>query len=136
MAFDLRKPKIGRNVLAGAALGVLLPVMALGLTALKKERAAGRCGAPDFSVLPIMIASRDMAAGTPITYESISQCFIPEWSAAPSDLRPDSANAAIGVLTLVPLRAGDAIRVPTLASGMTSEQCDQMCEAIARPEAR
>jgi len=63
-----------------------------------------------WSTRPVIVASVDVAAGTPVVFEIISQRSIPEQFADESMITPDKAASIVSSTVSRPLRAGDPIR--------------------------
>src|SRR5262249_7031437 len=74
---------------------------------IQKARAAAREG---WGTRPIIVASVDVAAGTPVVFENISQRSMPEQFVDESMVTPDVVARISDSTVYRPLRAGDPIR--------------------------
>jgi len=81
-----------------------------GLSALplcpRPHRAAHSCS----SLVPVVVAARDLPEGTVVTLDDLSQRSMPEHFVTPSMVKPDSAPAVVGQRLLNPQLAGDPLR--------------------------
>ncbi len=85
-------------------LGLLAGVVAY--SAIKKKEADVRKG---WNLVPVVVAATDMAEGTVVTFDMISQRQVPEQFVTSSVVKPDSANYIVNQKVLVPLQAGDPL---------------------------
>ena len=86
----------------GVAAGIAVTAIA-GIPRLKK-----RTGCGDY--VPVVVLAVDVPAGTPITFDMISQRSIPEALSTASLVKPDSASFVLHQRLLVGLKAGDMLR--------------------------
>jgi pilus assembly protein CpaB len=62
------------------------------------------------SLVPIVIASRDLPAGSTVTWDDISQRSVPAGLVTSSVVRPDSASYINNQKLVLPVLAGDAMQ--------------------------
>ena len=114
-----------RGLLVGAILGA---VVAGGSLLLYNKEMARRC--TYFNYLPVLVAAQDIAPGTVLTLEMLSQQVVTPWAAGSSVVRSQVVNQVIGARTLFPLKSGDPLTWTGLTVGVTVDQCRQACEWV------
>jgi len=62
------------------------------------------------SLVPIVVASVDMRAGTTVTFDHLSQRSVPEQFVTKSVVKPDSASYVVGQVIDHDVEAGDPLR--------------------------
>ncbi len=108
-------------------LGVLAGL--LSYTAVKKASADARKG---FVPVPVVVAAQDIAEGTVITYDLLSQRGMPEQFVTTSVVKPDNASYVIGQRVLVPIQAGDPILWTQFESSKASERLSTIVQTKGR----
>jgi len=88
------------------ALGLGLLAGAFAYLAIKKKEADVRRG---WNLVPVVVAAQDVAEGTVVTFDMISQRSVPEQFVTSSVVRPESANYVVNQKVLVALQAGDPL---------------------------
>jgi Flp pilus assembly protein CpaB len=83
---------------------VALSGIAVGLSI----RRPYRCSSS--SLVPVVVASVDIAAGTRVTFDMISQRSVPEQFVTSSIVKPDSASYVVNQVIDHPMQAGDPLR--------------------------
>ena len=97
---------MGLGVMIGLGISLFVGFVLLvgGVLFVKREARVSRAG---WNLLPVIVAADDLAPGTLVTYDMISQRPVPEQFVTSSIVKPDSANAIVGKRIKVPLKAGD-----------------------------
>jgi pilus assembly protein CpaB len=98
-------------MLKGKAPLVVAVVLALlgftvGYSAIQRQRADVRKG---WNLVPVVVAAVDVAEGSVVTMDMVSQRSIPEQFVTSSVVKPDSASYVVGQKVLVALQAGDPL---------------------------
>ncbi|MGC4116464.1 MAG: Flp pilus assembly protein CpaB [Myxococcales bacterium] len=108
-------------------LGLLAGAVAyLGIDREKKRVKAG------WNLVPVIVANQDIAEGTAVSFEMVSQRPIPEQFVTSSVVKPDSASYVIGQRVLVPLQAGD----PLLWSQFETSKAAEKLSTIVQKKGR
>lgn len=114
-------------LLIAVILGMLAGAVAWqGIKRKEKEVKAG------WNLVPVIVANQDLAEGTVITYEMVSQRPIPEQFVTSSIVKPDSASYIIGQKVLVPLQTGD----PLLWSQFETSKAAEKLSTIVQKKGR
>ncbi len=95
------------GMLSGGVLGFFVTALVLGVGGyawLKKKERDVRKG---WNLVPAVVAAVDLAEGTVVGFENISQRSVPEQFITSSVVRPDSASYIVNQRILVPVQAGD-----------------------------
>ena len=74
-----------------------------------------------WDLVPVVVASVDIAAGTKVRFDMISQRSVPEHLVTASIVRPDSASAVVGHTIENPVQAGDLLRWADFPEAMSRE---------------
>jgi pilus assembly protein CpaB len=98
--------KHGRVAPLALAAGLMLMGFGVAWSALAKERADVRKG---WNLVPVLVAAVDLAEGTVVTLDQVSQRSVPEQFVTSSVVRPDSASYVIGQRVQVAVAAGDPL---------------------------
>ncbi len=69
-----------------------------------------------WNLVPIVVYAVDVAPGTPLTFDQISQRSVPEKFVDPSIVKPDSASAVINAHVVDAVNAGDPVRWSDVAT--------------------
>ena len=85
-------------------LGLLAGVIAWSAIEQKKKEVQ-----EGWNLVPVIVASQDIAEGTVLNYDMIAQRSMPEQFVTESLVKPDSANYVVDQKVLVPLQEGDPI---------------------------
>jgi Flp pilus assembly protein CpaB len=100
------------GLIIGLAVGLgascFLGVVAAGAGYYQIERARKRARA-GWNLVPVIVANQDIAAGTPLSFDMISQRSVPEQFVTSSVVKPDSASYVVGQKITVPAQAGDLL---------------------------
>ncbi len=131
---DPRDPRHGdgsftAGILTGGLLGLVLGAAIMGFAGyryMERKLAPYKSG---FAV-PVVVASGDIAANTPITFDLISQRSVPEHFATESVVRPDAANRIVGQRINAPVRAGDMLLWSQFEAPKQAKQ--SLCMVAAR----
>jgi len=108
-------------------LGLIAGAVAyMGIEREKKRVKAG------WNLVPVIVANQDIAEGTAVTFEMVSQRPIPEQFVTSSVVKPDSASYIIGQRVLVPLQAGD----PLLWSQFETSKAAEKLSTIVQKKGR
>ena len=62
-----------------------------------------------WNLVPVVVAAVDIAEGTTVTFDQISQRAIPEQFVTASVVKPEAASSVVNQVALVPILAGDPI---------------------------
>ena len=92
----------------GLVLGLSLTCLGSGLGYVFVQRAEANAR-KGWNLVPVVVAAIDIAAGTSVTMDMISQRSVPEQFVTASIVKPDSASVIVNQKVLVPLRAGDPL---------------------------
>ncbi len=88
------------------AAGLMLMGFGVAFSALQRERAQVRQG---WNLVPVVVAAVDLAEGTVVTLEHLSQRSVPEQFVTSSVIKPDSASYVVGQKVQVAVAAGDPL---------------------------
>jgi len=86
------------------ALGLLAGIVAY--SAIKRKETEVRKG---WNLVPVVVAVEDIAEGTVVTFDMVSQRSVPEQFVTSSVVKPDSASYVVNQKVLVPLQRGDPL---------------------------
>ncbi|MGI5865295.1 MAG: Flp pilus assembly protein CpaB [Myxococcales bacterium] len=114
-------------LLIAIILGVLAGAFAY--TAIKRQEKEVRAG---WNLVPVIVANQDIAEGTVITYEMVSQRPIPEQFVTSSVVKPDSASYIVGQKVLVPLQTGDALLWSQFETSKAAEKLSTIVQKKGR----
>src|SRR4051812_23352990 len=89
-------------LMVALVLGLLAGVVAY--SAIKKQEHDVRAG---WELVPVVVAATDIAEGSVVTFEMISQRSVPSQFVTSSVVKPDSASYVVNQKVLVPVQAGD-----------------------------
>jgi pilus assembly protein CpaB len=94
------------GMLLGLGMGLVLTCLlsGVGYAWVQREGMKVRKG---WNLVPVVVAAQDIAEGTPVTFELISQRSIPEQFVTASVVKPDQATRIIHQPVTVPVKAGD-----------------------------
>lgn len=124
----------GRTLLTAAIL-LLAMEIALGVAGgavVWKERKLAAAREAEWNLVPVVVVTETVSPGTTLTYDLISQRPIPEQFVTASMVKPDSANAVIGMRVGAPLHDGDPLRW----SDLTAFRDPDLCQRAERLPAR
>ncbi len=111
------------------ALGLGLLAGAFAYLAIKKKEADVRRG---WNLVPVVVAAQDIAEGTVVSFDMISQRSVPEQFVTSSVVKPDSANYVVNQKVLVPLQAGDPLLWSQFETTKAAERLSTKIQRKAR----
>jgi pilus assembly protein CpaB len=91
-------------ILIALVLGLLAGIIAY--SAIKHRE---RTITEGWNLVPVVVASVDIAEGTMVTFDMVSQRAVPEKFVTSSVVKPDSASYIVNQKVLVPIQAGDPL---------------------------
>ncbi len=91
----------------------------VGYSAIQKQRADVRKG---WNLVPVVVAAVDVAEGTLLTMDMVSQRSIPEQFVTSSVVKPESASYVMAQKVLVALQAGDPLLWSQFETSRASER--------------
>ncbi len=91
-------------LIVALVLGVFAGIIAY--SAVRKKESDVRRG---WNLVPVVVAAVDVAEGTVVTFDMISQRSVPEQFVTSSVVKPDSASYVVNQKVLVPVQAGDPL---------------------------
>jgi hypothetical protein len=98
------------GLIIGLAIGLgascFLGAIGAGFGYYQVERTRKRVRA-GWNLVPVIVANQDLAEGTQLSFEMVSQRPVPEQFVTSSVVKPDSASYIIGQKLTVPVQAGD-----------------------------
>ena len=112
-------------------IAVILGLVAGAVAYMGVEREKRRVKA-GWNLVPVIVASSDIAEGTQISLEMVSQRPIPEQFVTSSVIKPDSVSFVAGQRVLVPLQAGD----PLLWSQFETSKANEKLSTIVQKKGR
>lgn len=108
-------------------LGLIAGAVAyMGIEREKKRVKAG------WNLVPVIVANQDIAEGTAVSFEMVSQRPIPEQFVTSSVVKPDSASYVIGQRVLVPLQSGDALLWSQFETSKAAEKLSTIVQKKGR----
>ncbi|MFZ5471021.1 MAG: Flp pilus assembly protein CpaB [Myxococcota bacterium] len=108
-------------------LGLLAGVVAY--SAIKKKEADVRRG---WNLVPVIVAAADIAEGTVVTFDMISQRPVPEQFVTSSVVKPESASYVVNQKVLVPVQKGDALLWSQFETTKAAERLSTKVQKKAR----
>jgi pilus assembly protein CpaB len=114
-------------LIVAVILGLLAGAVAWA--AIKRKEKEVRAG---WNLVPVIVAANDIAEGTVVGYDMVSQRAIPEQFVTSSVVKPDSASYVVGQRVLVPLQAGD----PLLWSQFETSKAAEKLSTIIQKKGR
>lgn len=132
-----QKPVTDRNswmvgLVAGGLVGLMVAcgfggagVYFIGKREYKRVRAG-------WNLVPVIVYNQDLAAGTKLTFEVVSQRPIPEQFVTESIAKPDHASDVVGGTLIRRVAAGDPVRWQDLADGLTADECQKVCSWVGQ----
>ncbi len=108
-------------------LGLLAGVVAY--SAIKKKESDVRRG---WNLVPVVVAAVDIAEGTVVTFDMISQRSVPEQFVTSSVVKPDSASYVVNQKILVPVQAGDPLLWSQFETTKAAERLSTKVQKKAR----
>ncbi|HCF60831.1 MAG TPA: Flp pilus assembly protein CpaB [Myxococcales bacterium] len=108
-------------LLVAVILGVLAGAFAF--TAIKRKEKEVKQG---WNLVPVIVANQDLAEGSVVTYEMISQRPVPEQFITSSVIKPDSASYVVGQRVLVPVQTGDPLLWSQFETSKATERLSTM----------
>ena len=126
--------KVVIGVIGGTVAGLFIGGFAFGVLGFLRVKQADYDQRHGWVLAPVVVAARDLAPGTVVTFDDLSQRSIPDLMVTPSMVKPDLAESIVNRHLRVPLREGDPLwaalfepRVPNLDLDLATE----CTEAIA-----
>ncbi len=123
--FASKKQLLPMAVLAPAAGLVFVLGLALGFLTVKKKAREVRAG---WNLTPVLVASRDLAAGAFLTSDAVSEMPVPEQFVTASLFRDRTRSRALGRTLVGPVKRGEPIS--ELLVGIDLEGCRAAKEAV------
>lgn len=114
-------------LIAALALGFIAFI--ISWQAINSERERVRSG---WDPVTVVVASRDIPEGTPITVDIVSSRPVPEQFVTSSVVKPESINIVLNQRVLVPLQKGDPLLWTQFANSRASEKLSTKVEKRAR----
>ncbi len=114
-------------LLVALLLGLFAGVVAW--SAIKKKEADVRRG---WNLVPVVVAAVDIAEGTTVTFDMISQRSVPEQFITSSVVKPDSASYIVNQKVLVPVQAGDPLLWSEFETTKAAERLSTKVQRKAR----
>ena len=108
-------------------LGLFAGVVAW--SAIKKKEADVRRG---WNLVPVVVAAVDVAEGSTVTFDMISQRSVPEQFITSSVVKPDSASYIVNQKVLVPVQAGDPLLWSQFETTKAAERLSTKVQRKAR----
>jgi Flp pilus assembly protein CpaB len=98
-------------LLGSAAAALLIAAWVTSYLALKKKEREVKAG---WNLSPVLVATRDLTAGTPLTSDAVTTKSIPEQFATDSVFNPRTQEKALGRTLVVPVKRGEPITRSTV----------------------
>jgi pilus assembly protein CpaB len=114
-------------LVVAVVLGVIAGAIAYG--AVRRKEREVKAG---WALVPVIVATQDLAEGTVVTFEMVSQRPVPEQFVTSSVVKPDSASYVVGQKVLVPVQAGDLLLWSQFESSKAAERLSSMVLTRAR----
>ncbi len=114
-------------LLIAVVLGILAGAVAYA--AIKRKEREVKAG---WNLVPVIVAAVDIAEGSIVGYDMVSQRAIPEQFVTSSVVKPDSSSYVVGQKVLVPLQAGD----PLLWSQFETSKAAEKLSTIVQKKGR
>src|SRR3954470_341735 len=102
---------------------------AVAYSAIKKKEADVRRG---WNLVPVVVAAVDVAEGTVVSFDMISQRSVPEEFVTSSVVTPDSAWYIVNQKVLVPVQAGDPLLWSQFETSKAAERLSTKVQKKAR----
>ena len=106
------RSRMTTGLIIGLAIGLgascFLGSIGAGFGYYQVERMKKRVRA-GWNLVPVVVANQDIAEGTPLSFDMVSQRPIPEQFVTSSVVKPDSASYVIGQKLTVPVQSGDPL---------------------------
>ena len=114
-------------LIVAVVLGLFAGIVAY--SAIKKKEADVRRG---WNLVPVVVAAIDIAEGTVVTFDMISQRSVPEQFVTSSVVKPDSASYIVNQKVLVPVQAGDPLLWSQFETTKAAERLSTKVQKKAR----
>ena len=111
------------------AIALALVAGAVAYLGIQREKARVRVG---WNPIPVIVANQDIAEGSTLTYDMVSQRPIPEQFVTSSVVKPDSASYLIGQKVLVPVQAGDPMLWSQFETSRAAERLSNIVQKKGR----
>src|SRR5213593_1708574 len=85
-----------------------------------------------WNLVPVVVAAVDIAEGTVVTFDMISQRSVPEQFVTSSVVKPDSASYVVNQKVLVPVQAGDPLLWSQFETTKAAERLSTKVQKKAR----
>ena len=116
--FAGKKQLLAMTVLAPAAGVVFVLALAIGFLTVKKKAREVKAG---WNLMPVLVASRDLAVGAVLTPDAVNEMPVPEQLVTASVFREDQRSRALGRTLVGPAKRGEPIT--ELLVGIDLEGC-------------
>ena len=114
-------------LLVAVVLGLFAGIVAY--SAIKKKEGDVRRG---WNLVPVVVSAIDIAEGTVVTFDMISQRSVPEQFVTSSVVKPDSASYIVNQKVLVPVQAGDPLLWSQFETTKAAERLSTKVQKKAR----
>ncbi|MFP2904418.1 SAF domain-containing protein [Pyxidicoccus sp. 3LFB2] len=135
------------GVFVGLMMGLPLTGLVGGILAHVLVTEAADDARKGWELVPVIVASKALASGDPVTYEAIAERRLPARLVTSSFVKPDSARYIVSQALIAPLAAGEPLRwgsfevgAPSFKAGapqVLGEECKRAHDArpaASRPE--
>jgi Flp pilus assembly protein CpaB len=106
----LHKGLLAGGIFVGLGVGLVAGGFGAGVlafTLVKKAEQEARAG---WTLVPVVVANRDVTPGEVLKFNELAQRSIPEQLATSSLVRPDSSAYVVGQTLTVPVQQGEPLR--------------------------
>jgi pilus assembly protein CpaB len=114
-------------LIVAVVLGLFAGIVAY--SAIKKKESDVRRG---WNLVPVVVSAIDIAEGTVVTFDMISQRSVPEQFVTSSVVKPDSASYIVNQKVLVPVQAGDPLLWSQFETTKAAERLSTKVQKKAR----
>jgi pilus assembly protein CpaB len=114
-------------LLVAVVLGLFAGIVAY--SAIQKKQNDVRRG---WNLVPVVVSAIDIAEGTVVTFDMISQRSVPEQFVTSSVVKPDSASYIVNQKVLVPVQAGDPLLWSQFETTKAAERLSTKVQKKAR----
>lgn len=131
----LHKGMLAGGIVVGLGVGLVMGGFGAGLlayTLVKKAEKEVRAG---WTLVPVVVAGRDLAPGEAVAFTDVAQRSVPEQLATSAVVRPDSTTYVIGQKLSVPVQKGEPLRwaffpVALAESPLEEKRLTEECQRV------